>query len=62
VFVRYDMAFQLAWVAGAFIPAVVPLSFRTGVTVMAGFYLLLGVTYLVRPVLFRGLAEGTSAA
>ncbi len=62
VFVRYDMAFQLAWVAGAFIPAVVPLSFRTGVAVMAGFYLILGVMYLVRPVLFRGLAEGTSAA
>src|SRR2546422_9224557 len=53
VFVRYDMAFQLAWVAGAFVPAVLPLSFRTGVAIMAAFYLVLGLAYLTRPVLFR---------
>ena len=54
VFVRYDMAFQLAWVAGAVIPAVVGFSFRTGVLIMALFYLALGFAYLVRPVVLRG--------
>ena len=53
VFVRYDMAFQLAWVVGAVIPAVVAFSFRTGVLIMALFYLTLGVAYVVRP-LFAG--------
>jgi hypothetical protein len=54
VFVRYDMAFQLAWVGGAFLPAALPLSFRTGVSVMAGFYLILGLAYVARPILLRG--------
>ena len=54
VFVRYDMAFQLAWVAGAVVPAVVGFSFRTGVLIMALFYLALGFAYLVRPVVLRG--------
>jgi len=53
VFVRYDMAFQLAWVLGAVIPAVVAFSFRTGVLIMALFYLTLGAAYVVRP-LFAG--------
>jgi hypothetical protein len=57
VFVRYDMAFQLAWVAGAFVPAVFSFSFRTGVGIMAVFYLVLGVAYSTRPVLFRRLFE-----
>jgi hypothetical protein len=57
VFVRYDMAFQLAWVAGALLPATLPFSFRTGVLIMALFYLTLGVVYLTRPVLFRRLFE-----
>lgn len=50
VFVRYDMAFQLAWVAGALLPAVLEFSFRTGVLIMATFYLALGANYLVRTV------------
>ena len=57
VFVRYDMAFQLAWVAGAFVPAVLSFSFRTGVGIMAAFYLVLGAAYSTRPVLFRRLFE-----
>jgi hypothetical protein len=50
VFVRYDMLFQLAWVAGALLPAVLELSFRTGVLIMATFYLALGANYLSRTV------------
>lgn len=43
VFVRYEVVFQLAWVAGAFLPAALPISFRVGVLVMAAFYLALGI-------------------
>ena len=49
MFVRYEVAFQLAWVAGAFIPAVLPINFRQGVLVLAAFYLLLGLWYVLRP-------------
>jgi hypothetical protein len=49
VFVRYEVLFQLAWVGGAFLPAVLPIPFRTGILILAAFYLLLGVvTYLRR--------------
>ena len=30
VFVRYEVLFQLAWVAGAFVPALLPIDFRQG--------------------------------
>ena len=49
VFVRYEVLFQLAWVGGAFLPAVLPIEFRTGILILAAFYLLLaGVTYVRR--------------
>ena len=49
VFVRYEVLFQLAWVAGALLPAVLPIGFRTGILILAGFYLLLAaVTYVRR--------------
>lgn len=38
VFVRYEVLFQLAWVAGAFIPALLPIDFRAGILILAGFY------------------------
>jgi hypothetical protein len=57
VFVRYDMAFQLAWVAGAVLPAAISFSFRTGVLIMALFYLTMGAAYLSKPVLFRRMIE-----
>ena len=38
VFVRYEVFFQLAWVAGAFIPALLPIDFRLGILILAGFY------------------------
>jgi hypothetical protein len=61
VFVRYDLAFQLAWVAGAFIASVIDFSFRTGVLILAVFYLALGLAYLVRPVFFRRVLERPAA-
>jgi len=48
VFVRYEVLFQLAWVAGAFIPAMFPIPFRLGVTMLAVFYLAMGATFLIR--------------
>jgi hypothetical protein len=50
VFVRYEVVFQLAWVTGAFLPAVLPMSFRTGVLIMAVFYLGFGSMYLLRSI------------
>ena len=41
VFVRYEVFFQLAWVAGAFVPALLPIAFRTGILILAAFYGLL---------------------
>jgi hypothetical protein len=49
VFVRYEVLFQLAWVAGAFLPALLPIEFRDGFLFLAGFYLLLGIGYVLQP-------------
>jgi hypothetical protein len=51
VFVRYEVLFQLSWVAGAFLPAILRISFRPGVLALALFYLGLGLSYLIRPLL-----------
>jgi len=48
VFVRYEVLFQVAWVLGAFVPVLVPISFRTGVLVLALFYGTLAAVYLWR--------------
>jgi hypothetical protein len=53
VFVRYEVLFQLAWVGGAFLPAILPIEFREGFLFLAAFYLLLGVGYLLRPHIMR---------
>ncbi|HET9311647.1 MAG TPA: hypothetical protein VFP41_10570 [Actinomycetota bacterium] len=48
VFVRYEALFQLAWVAGAFAPALLPIDFRTGILLLAAFYAVLGVGTVLR--------------
>jgi hypothetical protein len=48
VFVRYEATFQLAWVAGAFAPALLPIDFRTGILILAAFYAVLGVGTVIR--------------
>jgi hypothetical protein len=53
VFVRYEVLFQLSWVAGAFLPAVLRIAFRPGVLILAVFYLALGLAYVLRPLLLR---------
>lgn len=57
VFVRYEVAFQLAWIGGAFVPAMFGVPLRGGTLILALFYLALGIPYLV-----QALREpGTSA-
>ena len=48
VFVRYEVFFQLAWVAGAFVPALLPIDFRFGILLLAAFYGVLGAAYAWR--------------
>ena len=56
VFVRYEVLFQIAWVIGAFLPVWLPISFRSGVLVLALFYGGLAAAYVV-----RRRAAGTTA-
>jgi hypothetical protein len=48
VFVRYEVVFQLSWVAGAVGPAVLPIDFRAGILIMTGFYLALAAAWALR--------------
>jgi hypothetical protein len=59
VFVRYEVLFQLAWVAGAFVPVLVPITFRTGMVVLAVFYSALAGVYVWR---LRRRAAGPAPA
>jgi hypothetical protein len=53
VFVRYEVVFQLAWVAGALIPSMLPIDFRWGFLILAGLYLVAGIGYLTPDLLAR---------
>jgi hypothetical protein len=59
VFVRYEVMFQLAWVAGALGPALVQIDFKPGMLIMAGFYLALAGAWALR--FFRGGREPLGA-
>jgi len=53
VFVRYEVLFQLAWVGGALIPALVPIDFRQGFLILAALYLVTIIGYLTPDILAR---------
>jgi hypothetical protein len=53
VFVRYEVIFQLAWVAGALIPAMLPIDFRAAFLILAGLYLVVGIGYLTPDIVAR---------
>lgn len=53
VFVRYEVLFQLAWVAGAAIPALFAIDFREGVLIMGAFYLFVAIMFVLRPMVAR---------
>lgn len=46
VFVRYEVVFQLAWVGGAFVPALLPIDFRLGILILAALYILTAGAYM----------------
>ena len=46
VFVRYEVVFQLAWVGGAFVPALLPIGFREGILILAGFYVVIAAAFV----------------
>ena len=60
VFVRYEVAFQLSWVAGAVGPAVVAIDFQGGMLIVAGFYLALAGAWAFR--FYRGGREPVGAS
>lgn len=53
VFVRYEILFQLAWVLGALIPAMLPVDFRGAFLILAGLYLVAGIGYLTPDLIDR---------
>src|SRR6266540_1784815 len=53
VFVRYEVVFQLSWVLGALIPAMLPLGFREGLLILFGMYVVVGLGYLTPDLLAR---------
>jgi hypothetical protein len=55
VFVRYEVVFQLAWVGGAFVPALLPIDFRLGILILAVVYVLTAGAYLWHTRRRRGL-------
>lgn len=60
VFVRYEVLFQLAWVAGALLPAMLPIEFRDGLLVLFGLYAVVALGYLAPDLLDR-FRSGTSS-
>jgi hypothetical protein len=60
VFVRYEMMFQLSWVAGALGPAVLSIDLKGGILMVAGFYLALAAAWAVR--FYRGGREPVGAS
>jgi len=57
VFVRYEVVFQLSWVLGALIPAMLPLGFREGFLILFGMYVVVGLGYLTPDLLSRRRME-----
>ena len=45
VFVRYEALYQVAWVGAAFIPTILPITFRQGMLLLVGFYAALGAAF-----------------
>lgn len=58
VFVRYEVVFQLAWVAGALIPAMTEIGFREAFLVLAALYLVAGIGYLTPDLLAKHRSRG----
>jgi hypothetical protein len=53
VFVRYEVLFQLAWVAGALLSAMLPIAFRDGLLILFGLYAVVALGFLAPDLLDR---------
>jgi hypothetical protein len=53
VFVRYEVLFQLAWVAGALLPAMLPVDLRGAFLILFGLYVVVAVGYLAPDLIAR---------
>jgi hypothetical protein len=53
VFVRYEVLFQLAWVAGALLPAMLPIEFRDAFLILFGLYVIVGIGYMTPDLVTR---------
>lgn len=62
VFVRYEVVFQLSWVGGALVPALLPLGFREGVLVLAALYAAVVAAYVAQPYIERHRAQASGEA
>jgi len=58
VFVRYEVMFQLFWVAGALLPSMLPIEFRDGFLILFGLYVVVGIGYLTPQLVKRGRSGG----
>ena len=58
VFVRYEAQFQVAWVAGAFLPAVFSITFQTGLYIMGVYYMVVALFFVLAPFVPGGGGEG----
>lgn len=59
VFVRYEVIFQLAWVAGALLPAMLRIEFREAFLILFGLYVVVGLGYLAPPLIEKRRAEAS---
>ena len=57
VFVRYEVLFQLFWVLGALLPAMLPIGFREGFLILFGLYVVVGLGYLTPDLVARRRAR-----
>jgi len=53
VFVRYEVVFQLAWVLGALVPAMLEIAFRDAFLILFAIYVVVGLGYLAPELLER---------
>ena len=57
VFVRYEVLFQLGWIGGAALPAILPIPFRLGIVLLAAFFGAIAAVYWWR---FHRAATGAA--
>jgi hypothetical protein len=60
VYVRYEVVFQLSWVGGALVTAMLPIGVRDGFLILFGLYLVVGIGYLAPGFAARRARRGSA--